>query len=538
MKVFDYLVIGSGCAGAMAAQTLVEGGVQVVMVDVGVENPDYSTTIPNKSFLDIRQNEPEQYRYFIGKEGEGISWGQISKGAQVTPNRYHMTKLVDKYIPVQSSSFSPLESLGYGGLGIGWGLQCWEYSNEDLERSGLDTTRMPGAYETVSRRIGISATKDGASAYTIGGLQSYLPSAKMDRNNQQIYKNYQRRVKYFKNRGVFLGRTPLALLTKDKDERKAHQYRDMDFYDDNYQSAWRPWITVNALRKKPNFTYIGSHLVISFREVKSHVEVRCINVETDKLIVLRCKRLILASGALGTARIVLRSLGNNHSQLPVLSNPHAYIPCLQPSMLGKGVEHQKLGFGQLSIFMDTADDRRDLSIATTYSYQSLMMFRVIQQIPWLNLKEARLILRYLMPALIIMIAQHPDDPSDSKYLKLIKDSKSPTGDALKAHYVLAPEVDKIWENHEKQIMSVMRKLQVYPVKRVHPGHGSGIHYAGTVPFSWKEKSMTLNPSGRINGLRNVYVADSSGFNYLPAPGLTFSLMANAHLVAENVLKNA
>ena len=81
----------------------------------------------------------------------------------------------------------------------------------------------------------------------------------------------------------------------------------------------------------------------------------------------------------------------------------------------------------------------------------------------------------------------------------------------------------------------MRKLGVYAIKTIDPGIGSSIHYAGTLPFSNNEKSLTLNSNGRLNGTQHVFVADGSGFNYLPAKGLTFSLMANAHLVAKNLL---
>jgi hypothetical protein len=40
----------------------------------------------------------------------------------------------------------------------------------------------------------------------------------------------------------------------------------------------------------------------------------------------------------------------------------------------------------------------------------------------------------------------------------------------------------------------------------------------------------------LGGTKNVFVADGSGFKYLPAKGLTLTLMANAHLVALNSLK--
>lgn len=250
MKDIDYLVVGSGCSAAMAAQTLVEGGAHVTMVDVGVDNPHYHTQVPQKDYISIRRTETDQHRYLIGQNAEGVVWGDIGKGAQITPPRQHMVDKVGEYLPLKSTTFSPLESLGYGGLGIGWGLQCWEFSDADIKAAGLDASRMRQAYETVAQRIGISATKDEASPYTMVDLKTYQPSPTMDRNHKRIYQKYLAHKPYFKKKGFVLGRTPLALLTKDMGSRKKYRYRDMDFYTDNDQSAWRPWITVNQLKKK------------------------------------------------------------------------------------------------------------------------------------------------------------------------------------------------------------------------------------------------------------------------------------------------
>ena len=83
----------------------------------------------------------------------------------------------------------------------------------------------------------------------------------------------------------------------------------------------------------------------------------------------------------------------------------------------------------------------------------------------------------------------------------------------------------------------MSSLGCFAIKRVDPGIGASIHYAGTLPFNKEEELLTLSYNGRLNGTKNVFVADGSGFSYLPAKGLTLSLMANAHSVAKNVLKN-
>ncbi|HEY5426617.1 MAG TPA: GMC oxidoreductase, partial [Candidatus Tumulicola sp.] len=80
----------------------------------------------------------------------------------------------------------------------------------------------------------------------------------------------------------------------------------------------------------------------------------------------------------------------------------------------------------------------------------------------------------------------------------------------------------------------LRTLGAWPVERIHPPLGSSIHYGGTLPFADQETAFTLSRDGRLHGTRAVFVADGSGFTFLPAKGVTFSLMANAHRVAKRL----
>ena len=535
-EILDYVVVGSGASGSMAAQTLVEAGKNVAMIDVGARNPEYDTIVPDKDYISIRKTEVGQHRYFIGDNAEGVVWGDIGKGAQVTPTRKHLTQFVDTYLPIKSDTFSPIESLGYGGLGIGWGLQCWEYSRADIEAAGMDPAKIVPAYETISSRIGISATQDDASKYTMGELKTFQPSATMDRNHVRIYKKYKAGQKGFNKRGIFVGRTPLALLTKDLHGRKKYGYRDMDFYTDRNRSCWRPWITVDELRRKSNFTYIGGHLVTRFSEKKDGtVEISALRTEDNKPVTFRCRKLILAANPISSARIVLRSQGKKGQRVPLLCNPYTYIPCLQPAMVGKAVEPKKLGFAQLTMFLDKKHSNFDMSVASLYSYQSLMLFRIIKQLP-LNFDDARIVMRYLMSGLVILGVHHPDKVNEKKFLELEADKNSPTGDHLKASYVLDKADENEYKSREDQCIKAARKMGLFALARINPGYGASVHYAGTLPFSQEEKPFTLSPEGRLHGTQNVYVADSSGFTYLPAKGLTFTLLANAHVTAANILE--
>lgn len=536
MKTPDFIVVGSGCSGAMAAETLVESGKTVLMLDVGASNPTYQRSVPDKDFIDIRRNDPQQYRYLLGENLEGVSWGKVGKGEQLTPPRKHIFQQTDRLLPIDSHTFEPAESLGYGGLGIGWGIGCWEFSDAELKAAGLNKQDMPDAYRTVSKRIGISATKDQAAAYSLGSLDNYMPSPDMDRNHQRIDQKYQTHKSWFDREGFVMGRAPLALLTQDRPGRKKYAYHDMDFYSDNDKSAYRPWMTVDELRKKPNFTYQGDQLVLSFIETKTGVEVRCLDVSTNTHRTFTAKTLVLATGALGSARIVLRSAKDANTKLPLLCNPYSYTPCIQPSMVGKEVETHKLGFAQMSLFLDEDHDMFDVAMASLYTYQSLMLFRVARQVP-LNFADTRALMQYLTPGMVIMGIHQPDQPTSAKYLQLVSDTKSPTGDKLRAHYQLNADEQAKRIRREKKYTAAMRKVGVHALKRIDPGFGSSIHYAGTLPYSITKKPFTLAANGKLHGAQHVYVADSSGFTYLPAKGLTFSLMASAHLAARSALQS-
>jgi hypothetical protein len=536
MPTRDYIVVGSGCSGAIAAQTLVEAGAKVTMLDVGIEM-DSSLKIPNKDFISLRKTDPQQHRYFIGEKAEGVSWGKVGTGAQITPPRSYIMRFVGRYTPLQSSTFSNFESLAYGGMGAGWGLQSWEYSKADLKAAGLDYSKMSQAYHTLAKKVGVSASNNDATKNLITNFKNYHPAPRMDRNNSYMYSWYLLNKKNLNKKGVTLGQTPLALLTKNLGPRKQYSYSGMDFYSDNGKSAWRPWITVDQLKEKPNFNYLGGYLVLRFVEKKNVTEVHCLRVDNNKPVIFKCRKLILASGALGSARIVLRSFKSNGVKLPFLSNTYTYIPCVQPKMVGKEAETKKLSFAQLSIFLDKDKLGAEASMASIHSYQSLMLFRIIKQVP-LDLVDARILTRYLSTGLLVVGVYHPDGQSKNKYVKLVADSKSITGDKLKVEYSLTAEEEKEFGAREKTIMKALRKMKTYPIKRINPGHGSAIHYGGTLPFSNDEKPYTLSPSGRLHMTKRVYVADSSGFNYLPSQGLTFSIMANAYCVATEALSGS
>jgi hypothetical protein len=532
--IHDYAVVGSGPSGAQAAQTLVENGAKVMMLDVGVKDETYRRIIPDMDFVSVREQDADQHRYLLGMAFEGIPWGGVNVGAQLTPPRQFMIRGNDRWIPLDSGSFRPMESLAYGGLGNGWGLGCFVFSGPELEKAGLDSARMRTAYEVISRRIGIAAGRDDASPYTVGGLDCFQEALRLDTNCKALYEAYRTKRGALNQRGFFMGQPPLAMLTQDRGERKRVAYKDMDFYSDQDMSAYRPWMTVDNLKKQASFSYYDNCLVVRFEEKEGHIEVFVHRTDTNGKEVFRCRKLLLASGVLGTARIVLRSFNEKGVRLPLICNHYCYVPCVHPRMLGKPVERLRTSMAQLVLFHDEGRSHDDVAVASLFSYRSLLLFRLIKEAS-LNFSDGRKIMQYLQSSFIIVGIHHPDAASADKFVELREDFSTISHDKLRAHYALSEEESKHTREREKKFISALRQLKCFAIKRVYPGFGSSIHYGGTLPYSPQDRPYTLALNGRLHGAANVFVADGSGFRYLPAKGPTFSLMANAHLTAENAL---
>jgi choline dehydrogenase-like flavoprotein len=534
METHDVIVVGSGATGSMAAQTLAERGAKVLMLDGGQRDEKYAPLTPHDTFIDIRKRCEDQHRFFLGDDFESVPQGEIRTGSQLTPARRVIIREVDRFLPYTSNGFAPMESLAFGGLGAGWGLGCCVFSDAELRAAGLEAGAMRQAYQTIASRIGISGTPDDAQPYTFGSVTGIQPTIPLDPTCAEIYRRYGREREGLRKQGFHLGRPALALLTEPRGERRATQLRDMDYYDNAEQDAWRPWITVSQLLKRTNFQYIGDRLVTRFQEHADRVEVHALDMRTLRPHTYACRKLVLAAGTFGTARVVLRSREDFTRSLPFLCNPYTYLPSVVPSRVGKAMPDRRTGIGQLVLFHDPGGEKNDVAFAAMYTYRSLLLFRLLRETP-LNFNDARIFMRHLLSGLVIVGIHHPDRPSPSKTLKLEK-SSSITGDACAFTYTLTTDEQRRIDERERAYARTLRKLNAWPIKRVHPGHGSSIHYTGTLPFTERENDRphALAANGRLHGTKSVFVADGSGFTYLPAKSLTLSLMANAHLVAEGL----
>lgn len=526
----DVIVVGSGASAVHAAWPLVERGHRVLMLDVGNAPAGNSAEFPTRDFLDLRHHDPEQHRYFLGERFEGVPFGPVRVGAQLTPPRAFITRDAERLGPVVCKDFFPMQSFALGGLAAGWGASAMPYTDVDLREWPVGREDLQPHYEAVAARIGICGSNHDDLVPFTGEIAGLLPPARLDSNAQAIARAYARRRRALHKRGFHLGRARLAACTIRFRNRGPLRYRDMEFWADPDRAVYRPAWTVEELQRFDRFEYRPGWCVERFDEKKNGNGIKVVarDVESGETATFRAKRLVLGAGAINTARIVLRSLGEYHRPLPLLSNPYTYFPCINVARLGQRTDQHRHSLTQLTMIYDPDGTGEHALQPQMYSYRSLLLFKLLKESPLAH-PESCAIMQALCDYFVIVGVFHEDRPRAHNTLRLLPADK-PADDWLEIAHRADGALARQHGQQTAGLRRCLRTLGLLPIKSIDPGAGSSIHYAGCLPMQDEGDDVTTTPQCRLRAAPLVAIADGATFPHLPAKGLTYTLMANGNRV--------
>ncbi len=522
------IVIGSGPAGAHAALALAEAGVSVHILDGGNAAPAELTQPVNGTFMDVRKNDPDQWKLFVGSDYSGIPVSGLEGGlggGMTSGNRSYVVRDAQNELPLTVENGVVIQSLATGGLGAAWGGASAFMDDADLELMGLPAASMQKSYDEVSRLIGIS----GPATHPC-----VQPAVSPDAHARRMLNRAERKSNKLRALNVSVAQPHTALLTQPVGDREPTALSDMDYYADPGRSVYRPQYTIDDLQKLPHVRYTPGVIVQRVEETADGIVVfghRMGDAHTIQR--WTAKRVIVAAGAVNTARILLQSKDLFDTPVPFVAKPHSYIACLHPALLGAEPEKHQTSLCQLIV----TDKQRTInnlgaSCAQLYSYRSLLLFRLLGSIPF-PVPEALGFLSLFSPALVLADVRFPATTGDGHTLMLRKTEGQPSIFIRCSKPTMRPRLASL-----KTIKSALKTLGLLPLKTVHMPEASTSHHAGTVPVS-EDTTLPLScdKHGRVQGMRNVYVADASMFRCLPALPHTLTIMANARRVG-GIVKNS
>lgn len=528
---FDILIVGSGPSGVHAAAEAVRCGARVGMIDVGHEDEQFERITPDAPWSRLRETDEDQHRYFLDDNAVQADPRQETAGSHLTPARRFVVRDTERLLPVWSDTFEAFQSLAMGGLAASWGAGCARFTSAELERAGMPGDEMAPWYEAVAREIGISAPRSDDVSEAIGAFETKLPPLELDSNAECLYRSYRRHRRQLNEAGFRLGQPPVAILSQPMGSRSPNPYHDMDYWSDAGASVWRPRLLLRTLREEPAFSYIRPRLAQRYEERDDGtVEVLCRNPETGSHESFGARRLLLAAGAINSARLALRSAGRYDVSTTLLCNPYSYIPSLNRPMLGRPARDRRHSMIQLSGVYEPGPERGDTVIVQFFSYRSLMLSTLARDMP-LPPGLAMIFARAIVSCLTIATVNHADAPPAGRWMVLR--GRSAEDDYLQIESEQG-EQEKIRRKREREVLRLLFRLRLVPMRVMRLRDGASIHYAGTLPSGAPPDAPGTQADGRVRGTQHVFAVDSSGWNFLPAKGLTFTLMANARRLGAQI----
>lgn len=523
------VVVGSGPSGVHFAQTVLEAGQEVVLVDVGRKGP--AAELADRSLNGLKNDLPDPVRYFLGSDYDSL----ILPGADgeyygFPPNKSHVFESHSRF-SYRLNGFSPLVSFAAGGLAEAWTGGSYPFNDQELSDFPFSYQELGPYYAEVARRIGVTGQRDDLAAF-FPFHDELQPPLRLDEHSAQLLDKYNgHREKLTQKMGFFMGRSRSAVLSRPLNGRPACDYLGRCLWGCPSQSLYTPSVTLRECQRYTGFRYLRGHYADYFR-FTSGGKIRSLLTHTEdgKGQEIPVGKLVLAAGALSSARIFLLSIYRDSGQRVrlkgLMDNRQVLMPFLNFGMLGRAFNDRTFQYHQLAIGMP-APAGYVHGLVTTL--KTALIHPVVQNLPF-DLGMSASVFRNLHAALGLVNINFSDVRRDGNYVELDEDDLSicyrpDPGEAAR----IAGTVKRF-----RSFLLACGCVAPKPMTHLRP-MGASVHYAGMIPMTSRSEPWCCSPSCQSFDFDNLLLADGITFPALPAKNLTFTLMANAIRIAREML---
>jgi choline dehydrogenase-like flavoprotein len=516
----ELIIVGSGAAATAAALALVRLGHRPTMLDVGYV--DDSAALRVEGNLYHYRQEHDSFDLHMGADYRGLA-GVLNDEPTVAklnaPRMAFVTRDAAALGPLDQTEFQAIQSFALGGLGNAWGAGLYRWISADLQDFPIGLAELEPYFDVLTREIGISGADDDLTEF-FGAPTGLQPPLELSYNARRVALAYGRRRKALRAKRITLGRPRAGVLTVPQDDRPACDYSNLEFWQ-SQPYVYTPAVTLRRLIAAGQIDYRPGLLVQRWIETADGVTVVARDMHSGDTVRVSGQRLLLAAGAINTARIALQSAGDSATRLSLLENPVLQIPLVLPASLGRRLDTHAFGLVQLNLVWEAA------------AYQTILQGSLLELTAPLRAEffgrfplaaRANLaLIRHLLPAMLMLQLYFPAWVQPPSRLSLLGDGRLRIeGQPFPAEPArLAPLLDALRS----------LGLWTHPALIQQPVTGHAIHYAGTLPMRAAPGPYQCYPNGRLVGAERVYVADSASFSNLSAKNMSLGMMANAMRIA-------
>lgn len=520
---YDIVIVGSGPSGVASALGCAENGIVPLILDVGNEAPNVEP--PNTNFYNYRKTH-DSFNVMIGEKHEALNHVVNKKTASpkvASPYMQFVTKNAEQLSPIDGN-YSVLQSFAMGGLASAWGAGLYRCVEDDLVNLPINEADLSPYYDQLTQEIGISGDNDDLAPF-FGSTENMLQPIRLSKKSSKLFSAYQKKRKNFNSEGTFMGRSRLGVLTRNYDNRSGCDYHNHEMWFPNLPYIYTPAFTLKKLIRNKKVIYRKSVLVQSWSREHDAIIVHAKDICSDKKLSFRCKKLLLAAGTINSTKIVLQSKEDFETRLPLKDNSLVQVPLIFPFFIGSALEKEVLSLANLNVVFNWNEFnlRMQGSIIELTSPARSVFY---DKLPFAA-KDNLTFIRLFLPSLLVLFLYLPSRKENEGYVKLEHDNRM---EVYNPHGKVDKRILKKVIHTFVRMGVITHSLFVEP-----PEHA--IHYGGTLPMVENPSSdYQCSTMGEIYGEPGVHVVDGSLLSFIPAKNLSFTLMANAMRIADNISK--
>lgn len=526
------LILGSGAAAAAAALALTRerAGVEVTVLDVGLRLSEEKAaarnrlgTLPYSAWSDTdvasitelpvasspARGLPEKRSY-----GSDFPFREVGQRAGITAS---------------PSVNAALVSGAYGGFTNVWGAQLMPFTSATFRDWPVNFTQLQPHYEAVLDEVPFAGVDDDLSGlFPLLGPAHDLPP--LSERSEDVLGRYARHRVRLNRRGVLMGRARLAMRSEPCIRC------GLCMTGCPYSLIYSAAHTFDRLRSANRVTYRPGLLACSVEEHADGVTVYAKELETGRIQRFVADRVMVACGAIGSTRLVLGSLGLLDIPVTVNESTQFMLPFVSTRPTSDPRMSRDFTLNQFNMIVDL-DGGHDVSQLHFYTYNDAFLGNLPAPLRAKYATPARsFVLNRLCVALgylpswaspvFQVTARKPSSPEELPELELSAKRHHFAGNALLRRVLGRVSTSAAW-------------LDLWPVlpALAMSGPGKSYHWGATFPHTRGQSGRFQSDLlGRVAPWRRVHLIDGAVFPTVPATTFTLSVMANAHRIADGVLR--
>jgi hypothetical protein len=479
-------VIGSGPSGWVVAQKLIDLGHNLTIFDpaLNAESSISSLDVVNKKLLAGKLLHGSDFPY------RAFPHGPLMK----------------------EEGTKTLTSYAQGGLSLVWGATMLPYCEADIKSWPIDVTQLMSGYKYVSQKIPLSSRKDALSEKYVNfsSQEPLLASPRIDKiienltsiSSPEVLIGYSRlavKVSTLKSQGCFYCGQCLTGCPSD--------------------FIWH----APKIGSSEQVGYIENR-VISIKETSDEVFITSVNVEGKVDESGPYDKVFLGAGPIESFRILATS--NLVSKTAVIKDSATFFI---PVLLSKsfGIPPEK------AITLSQAFMRIEAGILPAaqiqlYEYSDDLIGRARKTLPFGRFIPS-FIFRSVLRRMVVGIGY------------LDSQASTPMNISLEDNQDVRISADNLSiVRHRKRvrpyIQSFSRHSKLFGIRPLFlltkfSRPGEGVHYG-----SWLPMGIGADLLGRPTGVKRIHVIDSSVLPSIPAGAITFTIMANAVRIIDELVE--